>query len=291
MRKNDLLSDITILDFTYRLPGPFASKVLTDLGAKVIKIESPAPFDDPFNSGEIERIAPNFRDWYKNLAEGKDIQHLSQSEETGSIQTLINSSDVILIPKSKYFKEFNKDFNIKDKIIVELAAGKGEHSSLHDLTVLALNKSFATHAEMSDFPPYLPFGGIAFAQYISTYIVSALLRRDYGTHTLYMSEIVPELFSYLDYSSLTPQKRVLHTGLYPAYGLYRSKDGKVLALAAMEEKFWMRFIECFKLALSAEDRFDTTSRTRQILEKRFSKLTSNEIQEIITNKEICLTIN
>ena len=101
MRKNDLLSDITILDFTYRLPGPFASKVLTDLGAKVIKIESPAPFDDPFNSGEIERIAPNFRDWYKNLAEGKDIQHLSQSEETGSIQTLINSSDVILIPISK----------------------------------------------------------------------------------------------------------------------------------------------------------------------------------------------
>ena len=36
-----LLSSLKILDFSMLLPGPFASMILADLGADVLRVESP----------------------------------------------------------------------------------------------------------------------------------------------------------------------------------------------------------------------------------------------------------
>ncbi len=50
-----LLSGIKILDFTYLLPGPFATMILSDLGAEVLRVESHTRID-------LARIAPPYVD-------------------------------------------------------------------------------------------------------------------------------------------------------------------------------------------------------------------------------------
>ncbi len=52
---NALLEGIRILDFSYLLPGPFATMMLSDLGAEVLRIESPSRID-------MARLAPPFVD-------------------------------------------------------------------------------------------------------------------------------------------------------------------------------------------------------------------------------------
>src|SRR5690606_22012829 len=72
MNPSKALSDVTILDFSHLLQGPFCTQLLADMGANVIKVERPGVGDlfrtMTFNNKWVGpgRESPNFLAWNRN---------------------------------------------------------------------------------------------------------------------------------------------------------------------------------------------------------------------------------
>ncbi|KIC11437.1 carnitine dehydratase [Leisingera sp. ANG-M1] len=91
----DPLEDITILDLTHVLAGPYCSMILSDLGAKVIKVERPGEGDDtrsfpPFKNGESA--------YFATINHGKKSITLDLKEpgDRGVFERLLQQADVLL---------------------------------------------------------------------------------------------------------------------------------------------------------------------------------------------------
>lgn len=88
------LEGVVVLDFTRYLSGPFATMLLRDLGARVIKIESgggdPAREAGPFVSGDSAYFHP--------INRGKDSVHveLRDPEQVGRLRELLSSVDCLV---------------------------------------------------------------------------------------------------------------------------------------------------------------------------------------------------
>ena len=69
MQKRSPLSGIIILDLTRVLAGPYCTMVLSDLGARVIKVENPTTGDD---AREIGPFIKNKSAYFMSLNHGKE---------------------------------------------------------------------------------------------------------------------------------------------------------------------------------------------------------------------------
>ena len=82
------LSNITVVDLTVNLPGPFCSMNLSDLGARVIKVEPPG--------GDPLRISNN--KMWTGLNRGKEsiVLNLKDFNDQQTLSRLALGADVIL---------------------------------------------------------------------------------------------------------------------------------------------------------------------------------------------------
>ena len=82
------LADIHVLDLTLLLPGPLATQILRDLGARVTKIEPPAPGDYmalwPPMAGPVSAT-------YFTINRGKEIRSLNLKADADR-ETLLDYS-------------------------------------------------------------------------------------------------------------------------------------------------------------------------------------------------------
>ena len=90
-----MLSDIKILDLSTLLPGPYASMMLADLGAKVLRVESPTRVD------LVREMSPQVgassaAHQYLNRSKESIALDLKQPEAIEIIKTLIKEYDVVL---------------------------------------------------------------------------------------------------------------------------------------------------------------------------------------------------
>ncbi len=300
------LKGMTVVDLSHRLPGPLCGKILSDLGATVVKIEDKV-FQDPFLSGLFAQFDSSFISWYDNLNSGKKIERFDFNSEADqkSIHDLVMKADAVIMglpPKTREkLKLTDKDLTVeKPFVVIELLASATEKKSMHDLNALAmtglLSLYVAHEKEKIVDPPFLPIAGISFGHKAATDLLAAYIcaQRENKTQFVktFLDKVTHEILGIFWPEEDRKQGRTkfLHNGIYPCYALYQTKDNKYVALAAVEEKFWNRFCEVFGIETKMDRFFNQDESLFKLISDKLHQFNQKEIESMIADEDLCLSV-
>ncbi len=256
------LTNIKIIDFSRLLPGPLGSKMLADLGAEVIKIQKTnnadyVAFQPPF----IEDIST----LYHALNHNKEIKILNWDleNEREALMELIKTADVLIEQfRPGVMKYWGLDFEslkaINPKLIYISLSGYGQSGpnskkAGHDLNYLAISGVLDQIRDEHGKPviPGIQIADIVGGAYtIQIAVLSAVLERQTKGEGLYLDvsmtdAIIPLLSFPLSqfWGGFDPNEMKILSGGLVNYNVYKCLDGKWIALAALELKFWDAFCD------------------------------------------------
>ncbi len=230
------LAGLLVVDLTRYLPGPFASRELLRLGARVVRLE--APGGDP-----MRELAPA---WHDALNAGKEsvICDLKADPEPG--RELCSRADVVLESFRPGVVErlgIGPD-DLPDTVVYcsFTGFGQGNLRAGHDLNYQGYAGLLADTAPAM--PPVQTADLAGGALTAVTQILAALMEHErtgrgrhivlsltHGAHTLVSHRLGGERFP-----------RLLTGGL-ACYRIYATADGRHVTVAALEPKFFRRLCE------------------------------------------------
>ena len=131
------LKDLLVVDLTRVLVGPYCTMILSDLGARVIKIEAPEIGDDSRNFGPFVK---DYSAYFMSLNRGKESIALNLKNENDKkiFEKILAKADILVenfkpgtLEKWGYgWKQINKNF---PKLIYASASGFGQTGPLREL--------------------------------------------------------------------------------------------------------------------------------------------------------------
>jgi crotonobetainyl-CoA:carnitine CoA-transferase CaiB-like acyl-CoA transferase len=258
---HELLSGVRVLDLTRLLPGPYATLLLADLGAEVIKIEEPRRGDPvralpPFLGDESARFLA--------LNRNKKSLTLDLKSEKGRtiLLKLAETSDVVIEGfrpgvARRLGIDYERVRKINSEIVYCSLSGYGQSGPYrehvgHDINYIARAGLLSLTGPERPIIPGVPVADLAGAMFAAFSIVAALWARDRGQGGVYLDvslteAVVSWLSVHLAESLVTgrpsdPGDLVL-TGAYPCYAIYETKDERYLTVGALEGKFWAKLCE------------------------------------------------
>lgn len=271
-RRDPALLGTRVLDLTRLAPGPFASLVLADLGAEVIKVEEPSSGDwlrYPMAAGEEASRAAHL---FELLNRNKKSITLNLKTATGKaiLQDLVRGADVLLegfragtMQRLGLGYEVLQDIN--PSLIYASLSGYGQSgpyckNACHDLNCLALAGLLELSGPQGGAPAMsaLPWVDMVAGMWTTLGIVAALLARQrdgLGQHLdISMLDSVAALahVPLADWMSagVPPQRgRTSLSGRLACYNVYQTADGRYMTLGALEPRLW----EGFCMAVGRED--------------------------------------
>jgi crotonobetainyl-CoA:carnitine CoA-transferase CaiB-like acyl-CoA transferase len=258
------LAGVVILDFTQLLPGPYCTRLLADLGARVVKVEP------PWGDGVRARppLLPNGAGAaYTALNRGKELitLDLRTPEGRAAALELARSCDALVEGfrpgvMDRLGLGFTAVKAVNPGVVYCSLTGYGQDGPYaqragHDLNYLALSGALGLGGQ-ADGPPSPPAVQVADigggSQLAALSIVTALLGRQRGTlaEAVWLDvSMVDGVASWLQREVSTafagraePRRgRGPLNGGAPFYGVYETADGRYMALGALEAKFWASF--------------------------------------------------
>jgi alpha-methylacyl-CoA racemase len=263
------LSGVLVLDFTTLLPGPLATLMLAEAGAEVIKIERPGGEDmramPPVHDGEAAVFA------LLNRGKKSITLDLKSESDRSRLRHLLEKADVLIEQFRPGVMErldlgFEAVKKINPRIVYCSISGYGQTGPRageagHDINYQSLTGLLALQPGPIDRPVIPPalvadIGGGTMPAVIN--ILLGLRQRDATAEGVYLDVAMTDaMFTFAWYAYAIgnttgkyPGPGELRlAGASPRYQLYPTKDGKLVACGALEQKFWLAF--CNAIALPA----------------------------------------
>lgn len=254
---NPPLTGTIVLDLSRLIPGPYATLLLAHLGAQVIKVEPPG-------IGDYLRLLPphspdGMNPIFTMLNRGKQsiVVDLNDAEGRRVLRELAQRADVLIESfRPGVLERFGVGLETlrrnNPRLITCSLAGYAADSPLasapgHDLTYQAVAGALG----LTDAPPTLPalpLADLAGGLFAALGIVAALAARNVsgeGRHVPVTLEESMGALLVLERAEMDMPFRFgdMLRGNRAGYRLYRCSDGRHLALAALEEKFWNAFCD------------------------------------------------
>ena len=305
------LAGVCVLDFSTLLPGPLATLLLAEAGAEVIKIERPGKGD------EMRSYEPKFGPASVNFAllnRGKRSVaiDLKAPDALTRLKPLIARADVVV----EQFRPGVMDrlglgyealAAINPRIVYCAITGYGQSGlkaqvAAHDLNYLA-ESGLLGLAAGADGAPIVPpaliadIAGGAYPAMIN--ILLALRERETSGRGRRLDvSMADNLFTFMYWAlgnglaaGAWPRPGgELVTGGSPRYQIYRTQDGRFLAAAPLEQKFWDNFCAVIGLDPQWHDDARNSRGTRAAVALCVASRTSTQWRDALAGKDVCCAI-
>ena len=316
----DCLQGLRVVDLTRNLPGPFATRLLADLGAEIIKIE-PASGDPARALGDL----------FTALNHGKTIKKVDFRDAQGieTIKAHLKDADVMLDSfRPEVLEGMGLDAKIlhaiNPKLVMVSITGYGAADSDdithdwadkagHDINFMAMSGVLdqLKTANGDQAMPNIQFADLAGG---SDTAVIALLAAVFSaqrtgkgrhvavsmTHSLYQHLVMPKATGKLVASFSGKNPKPQHDflgGLLPCYRLYKTADGRHMAVGSLELKFWQGLCEVLELPelkskhwqMGIMPNTKDSQEAAQVVADTFASQDLAHWQQVFESADVCVT--
>jgi crotonobetainyl-CoA:carnitine CoA-transferase CaiB-like acyl-CoA transferase len=312
------LTGVRVIDAGNMVAAPFASVLLADLGADVIKLEHPVHGD---GQRKLEPIIDGVPLWWKSISRNKRCITLDLGKPAGAeiFKDLVRDCDVVIEnyrpgTLERWGIGYNVVKSIAPKVVMLRISGFGQTGPYKDrpgFGRVAEAMSGLTHligdADGPPMSPGYPLGDLIAGLFGAFSVMVALYKRDVlkGAGQSIDLALYEALFRLLDFDAIQYQQTgTIHTrsGNQVAYvapsSTYRTADGKYVTMAASNHNIWLRLCRAIgREDLVSDPRYaDNVSRVRHtdeingIVADWIGQRTRNDVVSIFEKNEVAFSM-
>ena len=309
-----MLRGYRLLDLSRLLPGPLCSLILADMGMEVIRVEPPGHL----GKGDLFREIPSKETpYFSMLNRDKRSVTLNLKAAAGKklFLRMVQKADVVLEGfrpgvMARLGIGWETLNAVNPKLIMASISGYGQEGPYreragHDLNYIAYAGILGLNGPSDDSAPVVPPVQIADigggSQQAAIGILAALIERQRTGKGRWLD--ISMLEGSLPWMALALFDRAVgkpvSRGVPPIawgsanYNVYQTKEGRYVALGALERNFWETF--CREIGKPAWGKlYDTPEELRneefvQLLRDIFLKKTRREWLDLFGDKDVCLS--
>ena len=299
MKNNGPLSGLLVLDLTRVLVGPYCTMILSDLGARVIKVEAPEVGDDSRNFGPfIEDQSAYFMSLNRNKE--SIALNLKNEKDKKIFEKILPKADILIenfkpgtLNKWGYGWENLK--NKYPKLIYASASGFGQTGPLkglpaYDMVVQGMGGLMSVTGQPNSEPTRVgtSIGDITAGLFTAIGINAALYDRQKTGKGMYIDVAMLDcqiailenaVARYLTKGEIPKPMGSRHPSISP-FEAFKTKDSYVI-IAAGNDKLFEGMCKVFNLSLYEDDKFRTNANRNKNIDE-LKKILENELKKNTT---------